>query len=82
MTTIPLDEKTTSALTESRELLAVTDPSGKVIGFFAPVKREYAEQYAEMAARIYSVWGSDGPPRRSMTTAEVIAHLESLEKKQ
>ena len=81
MTTIPLDDMTVAALTKEKELVAMTDATGKVIGFFAPVKQEYADQYAEMAARAHSIWGPDGPPRRSMTTAEVIELLESLEKK-
>jgi hypothetical protein len=80
MTTLALDEKTVAALTESQELLAVADPSGRVVGFFAPVKQEYADQYVQLAARMYSVWGAEGPPQRSMTTAEVIARLESLGK--
>ena len=81
MTTVKLDETTLAALVEGGKLVEVSDAAGNVVGFFAPVKQEYADQYAEMAARVYSVWGSDGPPQRSMTTAEVVARLESLGKR-
>lgn len=77
MTKIELDAKALAALSATENgVVAVTDASGAVIGFFAPVKQEYAEQYAEMAARA-SVAYKDG--RRPMTTAEVTEHLKSLE---
>ncbi len=79
MTTIALDDKTVAALTKEKELVAMTDSAGTVIGFFAPVKQEYAEQYAEGAARAFSVWGSEGMPKHLTTPAEVIAYLEERE---
>jgi hypothetical protein len=83
VTKIVLDANALAALavTESG-VAAVTDAAGNVVGFFAPVRQEYAEQYVEMAARARSVWGDAGPPRRPMTTAEVIERLNSLEPKQ
>jgi hypothetical protein len=80
MTKIALDANALAALaTTESGVVAVTDASGNVVGFYAPVKQEYAEHYAELAARA-SVAYSEG--RRPLTTAEVIKHLESREKKQ
>ena len=75
MTTIPVDDKTVASLMASNELVAVADAAGNVIGFFAPVKKEYADQYAELAAKAYAAKG------RAKTTAEVIADLEALGEK-
>lgn len=75
MTKITLDDKTLAALASEDKLVAVTDSAGNVVGFFAPFKMEYAEQYAELAARAYAAH-RDG--RRPLTTAEVVKNLESL----
>jgi hypothetical protein len=79
MTKIALDATAVGALagTESG-VVAITDAAGTVIGYFAPVKQEYAEHYAEAAARA-SVAYAEG--RRPKTTAEVIRDLEALESK-
>lgn len=79
MTTIALDATAVGALagTESG-VVAITDAAGTVIGYFAPVKQEYAEHYAELAARASSVWGTIGPPNRPLTTAEVLARMQAL----
>ena len=53
MTTIPLDDKMVAALAKEEELVAMTDTAGTVIGFFAPVKQEHADQYAEMARGLF-----------------------------
>jgi hypothetical protein len=83
MTKIALDANALAALaTTESGVIAITDAAGNVVGFFAPVKQEYAEQYAEMAARVRSVWGEAGPPRHPLTTAEVIERLNALEPKQ
>jgi hypothetical protein len=80
MTTIPLDDKTVSALTKQKELVAVTDSAGTVIGFFAPVGIEHAPQYAAAGAHFYP--DKDRPSNGPwLTTEEVIDHLKSLEKK-
>jgi len=78
MTAVTVNDTQAKTMLQSGELVEVRDETGTVIGFFAPVKLEYVKEYAETAARAYSVWGSNGPPNRSMTTAEVITHLESL----
>jgi hypothetical protein len=80
MTTVTVDKAQAETMVQTGELVEVRDPAGEVIGFFAPVKMEYVKDYAEMAARTYSVWGAEGPPKRSMTAAEVLAHLEEREK--
>lgn len=79
MTSVTLDEKAIEALKVESGVVAVTDAAGNVVGFYAPVKQEYAEQYAEMAARA-SVGYANG--RRAMTTPEVVAWLNTLEPKQ
>lgn len=80
MTRIALDANALAALaTTESGVVAVTDATGNIVGFYAPVKQEYADQYAEMAARA-SVAYSEG--RRPLTTAETIKYLESLGKKQ
>jgi hypothetical protein len=76
MTTIKLDDKALAALAGGDKLVAVADEAGNIIGFFAPFRMEYAEQYAEMAARAYAAHREG---RRPLTTAEVVKQLESLE---
>lgn len=79
MTKIALDTNALAALAATESgVVAITDEAGNIVGFYAPVKQEYAEQYARMAARA-SVAYTEG--RRPLTTAEAIKHLESLEKK-
>ena len=79
MTKIALDANALAALAKTESgVVAVTDDAGNIVGFYAPVKQEYAEHYAEMAARA-SVAYSEG--RRPKTTEEVIRDLESLGKK-
>jgi hypothetical protein len=80
MTTIPLDDKTVAALSKEKELVAMTDAAGVVIGFFAPIGIEHAPQYAAAGAHFYP---DKDKPRNGpwYTTEEVISHLKSLEKK-
>lgn len=81
MTKIALDANALAALaTTESGVVAITDAAGNIIGFYAPVKQEYAEQYAQMAARAASVWGEAGPPTGPLTTAEVIERMKLLEK--
>lgn len=72
-----LDDMTLAALSGGDNLVAVRNGAGEVVGFFAPVRQEYAEEYARTAAKAYSVRGER--PRKPMTTPEVAAYLESLE---
>jgi hypothetical protein len=81
MTKIELDATALAALAKTESgVVAVTDAAGNIVGFFAPVKQEYADQYAQMAARAASVWGEIGPPPGPLTTAEVIERMKLLEK--
>lgn len=81
MSRIELDDKTLAALAKTESgVVAVTDAAGNVVGFYAPVKQEYAEEYAQMAARAHSVWGEIGPPPGPLTTPEVIERMKLLEK--
>lgn len=81
MPTVTVDPAQAEAMVKTGELVEVRDAAGAVLGFFAPLKMEYATEYAEMAARTYSVWGAAGTPRELRTPADVIAHLEAREKK-
>jgi hypothetical protein len=80
MTTVTVDGVQAEAMVKTGELVEIRDAAGTVIGFFAPLKLEYARDYAETAARAYSVWGPEGMPRHLTTPAEVIAYLEAREK--
>jgi hypothetical protein len=73
MTTIPVDAKTGARLVETSGLIAVADAVGNVIGFFAPVTMDHADQYADLAAKAFAA--KQGPK----STAEVIADLRALE---
>jgi hypothetical protein len=75
MTTIRMDGAALAALATTETVVAVTDAAGTVVGYFAPVKQEYAEHYAEAAARA-SVAYRDGA--RPLTTAELAAKLEAM----
>ena len=79
MTTVTVETPMAADLTRTGELVEIRDASGTVIGFFAPFKMEYAQEYAEMAARAYAAHREGCRP---LTTAEVTAYLESLEKSQ
>ena len=81
MTKIALDANALAALAPTENgVVAVTDAAGNVVGFYAPVKQEYAEEYARAAARAATVWGELGPPTRPLTTAEFLERLKLLEK--
>lgn len=82
MSDVPLDNKTLAALIAQNRLVAVTDDRGRVVGYFAP-----AVSRLEMARRL----GLPDPEEvrkrhetyeRTYTTAEVKAHLASLESKE
>ena len=78
MTTVTLDEKAITALNGGDNLVAIQNAAGETVGFYAPVRQEYADEYALVAAKSFSARG--GQPRKPLTTPEVIAHLESLER--
>jgi hypothetical protein len=81
MSDVPLDDKTLAALIAQKRLVAVTDVSGHVVGYFVP-----AVSRQEMTRRL----GLPDPEvvrkqresaERTHTTAEVKAYLSSLESK-
>ena len=81
MSTVPLDNKTLAALIADKKLVAVTDDSGQVVGYFAPaISRE------EMARRHLGLPDPEELRRqrdeseKTYTTTEVKAHLKSLER--
>jgi hypothetical protein len=81
MSDVPLDNKTLAALIAQNRLVAVTDASGQVVGYFAP-----AVSRREMARRLglpdpEAVRKQRESSERTHTTAEVKAYLASLESK-
>lgn len=80
MTSVIVDKDQAEAMVKTGELVEVRNQAGEVIGFFAPVKTEYAKEYSEAAARYYSTWGPGGMPRHLKTPEEVFAYLEAREK--
>jgi hypothetical protein len=83
MVSVSVDEKLAGSLACGGELVAVKDPAGKVIGFFAPISMELADQYVAMASRYYPIKDMPklNPNGKAYTTAEVLEHLKSLEPK-
>ena len=81
MSNVPLDNQTLAALIAQKRLVAVTDANGHLVGYFVPaVSRE------EMARRLglpdpEAVRKQRESSERTHTTAEVKAHLNSLESK-
>jgi hypothetical protein len=76
VTAITADDKLVSELAMCNSVVEIRNKEGVVIGFFAPLRLEYAEQYASVAAKTYST----GIHRASKSTSEVLADLKSLEK--
>lgn len=75
MTTVTMTADQAEALVKTGELVELLNPDGAVLGYFAPVKVEFAEQYAAMAARA----STRQFERRWYTGEEVRAHLKALE---
>jgi hypothetical protein len=76
MTTVPLDDHTIATLIAANRVIAVSDQTGRVVGFFAPVAVPLAPEYAAAAAHIYPTKDAhkQNPSGKSYTTAEVLAH--------
>lgn len=82
MTVVPVDDKTLALLIAGNKLVAVANDGGQVVGYFAPaLSRE------EMARRHLGLPDPEELRRqgekveKTYTTAEVKAHLRSLEKR-
>ena len=80
MPTVPLDARTLASLVAARGLVAVTDDGGRVFGYFAPAgsREEMAQRYLGLPTP-EEVRRQTSTPERTYTTAEVKAHLRSLE---
>jgi hypothetical protein len=81
MSDVPLDDKSLAALIAQKRLVAVTDGNGRTVGYFAP-----AVSRAEMDRRLGlpdpdAVRKQRESSERTYTTAEVKAHLGSLERR-
>jgi hypothetical protein len=80
MTTIPLDDQTLASLIAANRMVAVSDSTGQVVGFFAPIAMPLAAEYATAAATIYPTKDAhrNAPRGKGRTTAEVCDYLRSL----
>ena len=78
MNMVPLDDTVLATLTEPRNVVAITDASGKVRGFFAPIGLDRSADYAAAAAVFYPTKDVRPEGGKKFTTAEVLEHLESL----
>ena len=80
MPSVPLDDQTVASLIADRRLVAVTDRTGAVVGYFAP-----ATSPQEMARRYLGLPDPEEvrlqreSAEKTYTTAEVKAYLRSLE---
>ena len=80
MNSVTANTEFEKSLNEAGPLVEVKNETGKIIGYFAPLSTDRAASYAAAAAaaRLYGKYS--GPtPERTYTTAEVMAHLKSLE---
>jgi hypothetical protein len=79
MPTVPLDAKTLAALVAEQRLVAVTDQSGRVVGYFAPAvsREEMARRYLGLPDP-EEIRRQTAKPEKTYTTAEVKAYLRSL----
>lgn len=80
MISFTLDEAAAAQLRQAEGLAEVRDPTGTVIGFFAPVRMAQAAAYATAAARIdrAELERRKNAPGKKYTTREVFEHLLSL----
>src|SRR3954463_13481064 len=83
MTAVPLGDYTIATLIAANRMVAVSDQTGKVVGFFAPVILPLAAEYTQAAAQIYPHKDDHKatPPGRGYTSAEVAEFLRYLEAK-
>jgi hypothetical protein len=81
MTKIALDANALAALAATESgVVAVTDAAGNIVGFYAPVKQEYAADYAAAAAHFYPDKDKPRPGGPWFTSEQMAEHLKSLEK--
>ena len=80
MTTLTADEAMLAVLRQANGLAEIRDPSGAIVGFFAPVSLERAHLHAQAAARIdpTEIKRRKESERQGHTTREVFEHLKSL----
>ncbi len=80
MSAVMLDEKAAAALGGASGLTAVTDPTGKTIGFFAGVGSWKDALRLHLLATVTpdSLKDKSRTTEKTYTTAEVKAYLQSL----
>jgi hypothetical protein len=81
MTSLTADDAMLATLRQAQGLAEIRDPTGRVIGFFAPVSVEHADLYAQAAAQVdpTEIQRRKAAGGKPHTTQEVLDHLKSLE---
>lgn len=82
MKSLTANDSMTAFLSKAQELTEIRDAQGKILGFFAPVALEHADRYALGAAQFnpQEIQRRKDQNLPGKSTAEVLAHLSSLEK--
>lgn len=82
MTTIIIDDQTRALLQQCRELSALRDEKGVLLGFIAPAELEGAAEYAQAATRTspLELQHSYQNSEKRYSTREVLEHLDSLKR--
>jgi hypothetical protein len=81
VTRVILDMATSAKLDQVAGQVEVCDPSGRTLGYFTPVVDRSLYEGVEIPfSEEELVRGEEETSGRTYTTAEVLAHLKSLEK--
>jgi hypothetical protein len=80
MTTFTVDSSIGTLLENFHEVTQIRDESGKLIGTFTPARQEKTALYEYVAANFdpEEIKRRKNSKEPRLTTAEVLAHLESL----
>jgi hypothetical protein len=84
MQTVSVDENAAAALNRAADFVAVTDPNGKTVGYFAPVasREELLRRHLFATVDPAKLPSRGAPLGKTYTTAEVKEYLRSLERGQ
>lgn len=81
MTTVQVDDNAVTELSRATDLVAVTDASGRTVGYFAPVatREELLRRHLFATVDPELLRRQKETSEKTYTTEEVKAHLRSLE---
>jgi hypothetical protein len=82
MTAITVRKEMLTTFKQARELTPVREPSGRIIGYYAPRSLERAKNHAKLATRFdpAEIEKRAKSKKRGYTTKEVFQHLQTLTK--